>query len=180
MVLCTATPTKAAGIVRTDWEFGHMVPIFTLTLEDDWEEAIVWKSDFWNPDRLFSERSTGINPIWDGGTGVNILTNWTNSTTPYPFFGYAASIEGSADDLALLSIFVNESPADFGDSGMFFYNLEQILLAKSLLDFDFGHPAERVVFTFYGYTAPIPEPATLAVMGLGLAGLAVARRRMKK
>ena len=31
-----------------------------------------------------------------------------------------------------------------------------------------------------GDPAPIPEPATLAIMGLGLAGLGIARRRMKK
>jgi hypothetical protein len=81
--------------------------------------------------------------------------------------------------LGLVDIFVDGNPASvLGDSGMFFYNLEQILLAGKDLEFNFGHPERLVTFTFYGYTAPIPEPATLAVMGLGLAGLAVARRRM--
>jgi len=40
-----------------------------------------------------------------------------------------------------------------------------------MIDLGFGNGGGDVV---------IPEPATLAIMGLGLAGLAVARRRMKK
>jgi len=125
-----------------------------------------------------------------GGTGLTRTMSFGVDMTGYDSFSLTSYENSSLDNLfAGLGLTSNTangftgSVADFGNlmdtDGYLWltgtWNLPGGMFAPS--DWVSNMPSG---FTFGLYNADIPEPATLAIVGLGLAGLGLARRRMKK
>jgi len=99
------------------------------------------------------------NPLVNAGTANTFLTQESFSTTPGDFV-----YTFTADQLSVLSTyFLNGSDIAFGfDPDCHFWN-------------------DGIVFSFNTCPAtPTPEPATLALLGTGLAGLYYRRKRQQK
>lgn len=124
----------------------------------------------------FAGASGAVN--WDIGTLDLTNTNPNALFASFDIFSFVMdsfSVTRTASGTGFDSLIINGqgtfSAAGWEDSGGFF----NITLQEP------GIPgAQALQFSFSSSASSIPEPATLAMLGLGLAGLGVARKRASK
>jgi len=129
---------------------------------------------------------------WNSGNGEipkygidfgGFVTTWVKDDAHgYENFGLVLS-GADADTLLINGKLASDFASAWGTTGDYFYNLGSLLANGQSLELTFtATPSASASLTFFAYDndAVTPEPATLAMFGLGLAGLGVARRRLRK
>ena len=124
--------------------------------------ADLWRID-WVSGQLFELPTiTSTTPGWS--------TAWATTTS--------GAVSGPAASPITLWYFA-DTPADLFEVNLAIYNTDVLQLAIRVFQRGAGIGTELLVDWDPGTASPVPEPATLTLMGIGLAGLAWMRRRKR-
>jgi hypothetical protein len=180
VLLLVATSVQADVIRATDTSFlgsnDVLVEVFTFTYDStetgngvaaNW--AITYGDAFSSFSGFGYDQTTST---LRGGGIQSLLTTWFESAPYDTFVGYWS------DDISGLTV----NGEAVGDVGNWFYNLAfDYGPLGDELTVNFGAmPAYKFVLYAVQTSSEVPEPATLAVIGLGLVGLGLARRKILK
>uniref|UniRef100_I2PZ91 PEP-CTERM putative exosortase interaction domain-containing protein n=1 Tax=Desulfovibrio sp. U5L TaxID=596152 RepID=I2PZ91_9BACT len=157
---------------------------YGMEFTDSTTGALGVGSFHWNTD---TEMMTDLNWNFSGKTGAvldnalaKIYQSWNPLATTYGelFYRFLTDpIDYLASQYNPLSIAVGLMPTDVtGDFGFIAFGAEQGSTKATYL---FYNPDWSVASEGYASAAPTPEPATMLLLGSGLAGLLVGRRRMR-
>ena len=180
-ILFLASANARAEIWRSDLALDDMIPIFSFHYDGTGAGSVRIHHEHLDSslvDQLFTWNTAGF--TFPNGL-ENTLHMWLQDGDGRDYITFSAAFTDTGGSSTLLdNLTINgDFPTGLGE---FFHGLEEFLLAGELVNFAFGGNTlgQAFTFTLYGASATTPEPATLAMLGLGLAGLGIARRRMKK
>ena len=122
-----------------------------------------------------------------GGSSTTDILNFQafGSATTFPFVGVVNEMELAFQDTTGLLISDTNLPTTIDLTGIIasssrLDNVQAKIFIKNSLNEEWGFIADINPSTLIYATISVPEPTTLALFGIGLAGLAFTRRRLMK
>lgn len=174
------SPANPSGILSNSGTVTGTISDSSGAMERRDQSTGGWNGNFAPGDRLIWNQSGGLLTI-DFGTSVAAVGAQIQRNNFGGFLGSITAFDSSLTQIATFS--ANGNSTSSGDNSAIFLGIATTLGDSLISRVVFNVDNAAVSFSINqldivkATPQPVPEPGTLAIFGLGLAGLCVARRR---